>query len=131
MKRKSKNDMLNEKERSHFEDIEKEMICKDLGHNPPSHVHIPQGKRYIHVCPSCGNRIVITPQQISFVVDEKNPLKYDFIAALKKQMDTQFPIKKGCSNVQCFCTGECQKIIGWRDKTSLEISRDHINRIRR
>ena len=26
------------------------------------------------------------------------------------------PIKRGCQNKQCFCTGKCNEIIGWRDK---------------
>lgn len=124
-----KNKILNEPERSHFEDIEKEVTCKDPGHNPPSHFHIPQGKRYIHVCPSCGNRNVITPQQITFKVDEQNPLKYDFALAVKKQMDTQVPIRRGCPNAQCFCTGKCQEIVSWRDKTPEELRQDRLNRI--
>ena len=60
-----KNQMNNSKEESHFEDIEKEIICKDPGHKPPMHLYIPQGKRYIHICPACGNKIVITPMQYS------------------------------------------------------------------
>lgn len=28
-------------------------ICRDPSHNPPTHMHIPYGKIYIHVCPSC------------------------------------------------------------------------------
>lgn len=31
--------------------------------------------------------------------------------------NTKVPIKKGCPNDgQCFCTGKCNEIIGWRDK---------------
>ena len=30
--------------------------------------------------------------------------------------NTKVPIKKGCPNNQCFCTGKCNEIIGWRDK---------------
>jgi len=26
------------------------------------------------------------------------------------------PIYKGCQNGRCFCTGECKKIIGFKDK---------------
>ncbi len=25
-------------------------------------------------------------------------------------------IKRGCLNKECFCTGRCNEIIGWRDK---------------
>ena len=30
--------------------------------------------------------------------------------------NTKLPIKRGCSNMECFCTGKCNEIIGWRDK---------------
>ena len=30
--------------------------------------------------------------------------------------NTKVPIKRGCLNKQCFCTGKCNEIIGWRDK---------------
>ncbi len=30
--------------------------------------------------------------------------------------NTKVPIKRGCSNKECFCTGKCNEIIGWRDK---------------
>lgn len=26
------------------------------------------------------------------------------------------PIYKGCTNKECFCTGACKEIIGWKDK---------------
>jgi hypothetical protein len=25
-------------------------------------------------------------------------------------------IKRGCQNQNCFCTGKCNEIIGWREK---------------
>jgi hypothetical protein len=34
--------------------------------------------------------------------------------------NTKVPIKRGCLNKQCFCTGKCNEIIGWRDKLSNE-----------
>lgn len=55
-------------ERSHFEDIEPSPWldkCKDPGHKPPMHIHIPQGKRYVHICPTCGQRTVLQPQQFT------------------------------------------------------------------
>ena len=57
---------LPEKEKSHFEDIEPYVMCTHPSHNPPTHLHIPQGKRYVHICPSCGNKQIIQPQQITF-----------------------------------------------------------------
>lgn len=40
-------------------------------------------------------------------------IKYDSLAqeTLKK-----VPIYKGCKNLQCYCTGSCREIIGYRDK---------------
>jgi hypothetical protein len=34
--------------------------------------------------------------------------------------NTKVPIKRGCPNKQCFCTGKCNEIIGWRDKLTNE-----------
>lgn len=46
--------------RSGFEDIPKEELpCRHPEHNPPSHLCIPAGKRYRHICPGCGNEMVI------------------------------------------------------------------------
>jgi len=40
-----------------------EKKCNNLDHDPPMHLHIPQGQGYKHVCPSCGKtRIIIRPQ---------------------------------------------------------------------
>lgn len=33
--------------------------CSHPEHNPPSHLVIPRGKRYRHVCPSCGRQMVL------------------------------------------------------------------------
>ena len=52
---------------------------------------------------------------------------YDFTKMVKEQYDTKVPIKKGCPNAQCFCTGACQEIVGWRDKTPEELRQDRIN----
>jgi hypothetical protein len=30
--------------------------------------------------------------------------------------NTKVPIKRGCAHTKCACTGECNEIIGWRDK---------------
>ena len=52
--------------KSGFFDLPGQEICKDPEHKPPSHLHIPQGKGYRHICPSCGKETVIIPPQISF-----------------------------------------------------------------
>ena len=44
---------------SGFEDIDdidwnRYENCNHPSHNPPTHLYIPFGKRYRHVCPACG-----------------------------------------------------------------------------
>jgi len=61
-------DEMMEKQRpkeSSFFDLPKDKSCKDREHNPPSHMVIPQGKGYRHVCPSCGEVQIVIPTQIS------------------------------------------------------------------
>ena len=53
-----------EKEQSGFEDIPIQEVCRNPSHNPPSHLYIPPGKQYRHVCPGCGHVTVIRPPQI-------------------------------------------------------------------
>ncbi len=55
---------INDKE-SGFFDLPQAVKCKHPEHNPPSHIHIPQGKGYRHVCPACGDVAILTPSQIS------------------------------------------------------------------
>lgn len=55
----------NPKRQSGFEDIPAVERCLDSSHEPPTHLHIPQGKRYRHVCPSCGYTVVLQPPQIT------------------------------------------------------------------
>lgn len=38
-----------------------------------------------------------------------------------KEIQNKVPIRQGCSNEKCFCTGDCQKIIGYRDKLPHEL----------
>ena len=38
---------------------------------------------------------------------------------LKENMEdinSKVPIRRGCPNSSCFCTGACREIIGWRDR---------------
>ncbi len=50
----------------------------------------------------------------AFIADVSNStFNYD---AMKEQTNSKVAIRKGCPNQQCFCTGACQEIIGWRDK---------------
>ncbi len=48
-----------------FFNLPKVEICKNPSHQPPTHIHIPQGKGYKHVCPSCGKITNLIPAQIS------------------------------------------------------------------
>lgn len=42
--------------------------------------------------------------------------EYDKIKReLEKQLEDE-PIYRGCANAQCFCTGACRQIIGYRKK---------------
>ncbi len=35
-----------------------------------------------------------------------------------KEASNQIAIRRGCNNTNgCFCTGKCQEIVGWREKT--------------
>lgn len=49
-----------------FFDLEIEETCNHPEHKPPTHLHIPQGKGYRHVCPACGNVIEVIPPQITW-----------------------------------------------------------------
>ncbi len=52
-------------EKSGFFDLPEQKVCRSIEHNPPTHLYIPEGKGYRHVCPDCGNVTTIIPQQIS------------------------------------------------------------------
>lgn len=54
----------NKKKRGGFEDIPKQEQCLHPGHRPPSHMVIPQGKQYRHICPGCGRETLMRPPQI-------------------------------------------------------------------
>lgn len=51
---------------------------------------------------------------------KQNDLKYQIMKSTIDQYDKQVPIRRGCPNGQCFCTGKCQEIVGWREKTMEE-----------
>lgn len=41
--------------------------------------------------------------------------------AFKEDLKSKIPIRKGCKNEVCFCTGDCNKIIGYHDPLTQEI----------
>lgn len=47
-----------------FFDLPKQDFCHHREHKPPTHLYIPPGKGYVHVCPGCGKRTTIIPPQI-------------------------------------------------------------------
>ena len=49
-----------------FFDLDLPKKCNNPSHEPPTHIHIPQGKGYRHICPSCGKVTDLIPPQISF-----------------------------------------------------------------
>jgi len=46
--------------RSGFFTLPKQDVCRDPGHYFPTHLHIPAGQGYRHVCPSCGKTTTVT-----------------------------------------------------------------------
>lgn len=51
--------------------------------------------------------------------DIKNNTKYNNFSEIEKLYElnkTKVPIYKGCPNKECFCTGDCKEVIGYRDK---------------
>lgn len=56
------------KKQSGFEPIENPPNfpepCHDVRHNPPSHMVIPYGMQYRHVCPGCGHEFVVQSQAV-------------------------------------------------------------------
>lgn len=57
---------LMEQPKGGFFNLHQNIKCNDKSHDPPSHLHIPQGQGYRHVCPSCGKVTELIPPQISF-----------------------------------------------------------------
>lgn len=39
--------------------------CTSPEHEPPTHIHIPHGKGYKHICPVCGKETIIIPGEVS------------------------------------------------------------------
>lgn len=52
-----------------------------------------------------------------------NQEKKNYFERLKEFQEEKVPILKGCGNRQCFCTGACKEVVGYRDKTPEEKAR--------
>lgn len=67
--------------------------------------------------------------------EEMKPKGYDHnvYKAFKEDLKSKEPVRKGCLNDVCYCTGACQKIIGWRDpktgKTEFVKGTDGLSRL--
>lgn len=49
-------------------------------------------------------------------MDRKYENREDHISRIRsEQMVEMTPVLRGCPNGQCFCTGKCREIIGYRD----------------
>lgn len=59
-------DRANPGEVSHYEDVTANEPCVGLNHNPPSHIYVPAGKVYVHVCPTCGFKVKIGSNSVSY-----------------------------------------------------------------
>lgn len=54
------------KQQSGMFELTKQEVCLDPSHNPPTHMVIPYGYGYRHVCPRC-NKVQIIQDRIAFV----------------------------------------------------------------
>lgn len=55
---------LKQNKQSGFEDAPDTISpCRHPNHNPPSHLLIPPGKQYRHICPLCRVETVITSNE--------------------------------------------------------------------
>ena len=68
-----KDDTLSHENESGIEDDPQFLTrCESVFHSPPSHIVIPHGKRYRHVCPDCGYTTFIYPNDITCTVGKPN-----------------------------------------------------------
>ena len=72
-------------------------------------------------CPTCkGKRIISSltgKPPIDDTIETSNINKVKYRGGLDKKylINTKNPILKGCRNKECFCTGECKKIVGYEE----------------
>ncbi len=56
---------MREQRQSGFEDDpDCPKVCQHSGHEPPRNLVIPEGKRYRHVCPGCGQKTYLYSSNI-------------------------------------------------------------------
>lgn len=54
--------------KSGFFDLAPATHCQHREHAPPTHIHIPAGKGYRHVCPGCGVSVDLFPRIVTMQV---------------------------------------------------------------
>jgi len=63
-------DTFRDKSKSGFEDdvdwVTTYKQCSHLEHSPPTHIVVPPGKVYRHVCPGCGNTQYLRSSSVSW-----------------------------------------------------------------
>ena len=108
---------------------EKCTICNGKGLDPNYFINNNTPK-----CPVCkGKRIINTltgnpPVDDVIETETSNINKVKYRGGLdekKYSILNKNPILKGCRNKECFCTGECKKIVGYKEdykKNSLSAS---------
>lgn len=64
--RKIREAMARQPEAGGFFDLPAGYRCRHPSHEFPSMLYVPEGKGYKHVCPGCGNAIVVTNQKFTF-----------------------------------------------------------------
>ena len=68
-----------------------------------------------------NNKLNINTQSLQTCVSDSPFNNYK-----KEEKDNRkVPIKRGCPNKECFCSGRCNEIIGWRDKLPNEFQDYH------
>lgn len=54
--------------------------------------------------------------------EEQRKLSFsDYLLQFRKKQTEYEPIYRGCLNQQCFCSGKCKEIIGYRHKQTGKI----------
>lgn len=59
---------MNQKKVGGFEPIpNNEVRCYHPNHDPPTHLVIPQGQQYRHICPGCKREVVMRAPQVRLI----------------------------------------------------------------
>lgn len=48
-----------------FFDLKELQQCFDPSHNPPSHIYIPAGQGYRHICPTCKSTVTLRGSDVT------------------------------------------------------------------